>query len=210
MTSKTEKARFYKVFRIQDWDNEMIITILFRAHNSFENLYIEAKFFLMPMLINGVKEIDKFKSHSTFSETFSILFKNIIGTPILLLASPFSLLLNNLKISKIPNAIKNLFRDEEMEKEAIGNSVDINKIFRKGFAEYYFQTMDRDFYFKSIEKRILNSLTSFLEKRNIDISEFKENRTYILNNGIMMSGGEMKGGNITVGSKNKITQNKEQ
>ena len=67
----------------------------------------------------------------------------------------------------------------------------------------YFQKLDQEMYLKSIERRIVDGLSKFLDGKNIDTSDFKETRSTILNHGVMVSGGSVQAQNLTVGERAK-------
>lgn len=54
---------------------------------------------------------------------------------------------------------------------------------------------------KAIERRILDTITEFLEARNIDTSDIKERRTTILNHGVIITGGSIQAEALAVGDK---------
>ena len=202
--SKSERVRYYKMIKIKDWGNELVFTSLIRIYKSSENLFLETKFFILPSLIKETKEIDKLKNNIQLKEGLSILAGNVFYTPLLLISSPLIIIGDFIKSSGIIKSIQGLFMNDDELEQLIGISPSIDRIFRSEYYEDYYQIQDRDFYLKTVEKRILNSIIDFLDEHNIDISDFKDSKTHILNNGIIMSGGEMKASNIAVGSKNKI------
>lgn len=68
----------------------------------------------------------------------------------------------------------------------------------------YFQKLDKEMYFKVLEKNILDSILTFLEENNIDVSELKQRQAMILNNGVIVSGGSMTTENLAVGEGAKV------
>ncbi|HSM84341.1 MAG TPA: hypothetical protein VLS96_21810, partial [Nodosilinea sp.] len=67
----------------------------------------------------------------------------------------------------------------------------------------YFQSLDKEMYLKSIEGRIVDGLSKFLDSKNIDTSDLKETKSTILNHGVMVSGGSIQAQNLTVGEQAK-------
>jgi hypothetical protein len=65
----------------------------------------------------------------------------------------------------------------------------------------YFQQVDRDLNTKFIDRQVLDTIVDFLDSRNIDTSQFQEQRSMILNNGLLVSGGEFKAGSVAVGEQ---------
>jgi hypothetical protein len=63
----------------------------------------------------------------------------------------------------------------------------------------YFQFLDQDMYLKVIESAVLDGIVEFLDSKNIDTSELKNRQSQILNEGIIISGGEINAKNLAVG-----------
>ena len=72
----------------------------------------------------------------------------------------------------------------------------------------HFQYLDKEMHYKTIEKRILNGLSDFLESKGIDTSDFKDRETSIINSGVIVTGGSVSGENIAVGKKSTIKSTK--
>ena len=73
--------------------------------------------------------------------------------------------------------------------------------------------LDKEMYLKVLEKNILDSILTFLEENDVDVSELKQRQSIILNNGVIVSGGSMTTQNLSVGTgatvenvRQKITQ----
>jgi hypothetical protein len=56
-------------------------------------------------------------------------------------------------------------------------------------------------YAKVIERQVLDSLLNFLEAHDVDTSEMRQRESTILNNGVMMSGGQFQADNVAVGTQ---------
>ena len=65
----------------------------------------------------------------------------------------------------------------------------------------YFQQVDRDLNTKLIDRQLLDTIMDFLDTHNVDISQFEEQRSTILNNGLLISGGEFKAESVAVGDR---------
>jgi ATP-dependent Clp protease ATP-binding subunit ClpA len=63
----------------------------------------------------------------------------------------------------------------------------------------YFQKLDKEMHAKIVEQQLLDVLAKFLEDHGIDVSELKERGSYILNNGVMVSGGSIQAEGLAVG-----------
>jgi hypothetical protein len=65
----------------------------------------------------------------------------------------------------------------------------------------YFQKLDQEMHFKTIERRILDAITDFLDEHNVSTADIKERQVAILNSGVIVSGGTVTAKNLTVGDK---------
>jgi hypothetical protein len=65
----------------------------------------------------------------------------------------------------------------------------------------YFQQIDRDLNVKFLDRQLLDTIVDFLDAHNVDVSQFLEQRQMILNNGLLVSGGEFKAGSVAVGEQ---------
>lgn len=71
--------------------------------------------------------------------------------------------------------------------------------------QYFFQTTDLMMYKKEIERCFTDSIVEYLESTGIDTSEFIQRKESIINQGIMINGGQVNGNVVSVGSiKNNI------
>jgi hypothetical protein len=54
---------------------------------------------------------------------------------------------------------------------------------------------------KIIEREILDAILTFLELHDIDTTELEERGAAVLNNGVIVTGGQVKAESLAVGSK---------
>ena len=71
----------------------------------------------------------------------------------------------------------------------------------------YFQRLDKEMHVKIVERRVLDAIVSFLDEHGVDTSELKHRRETILNQGVMISGGDVKFENTQVGSRARMAVN---
>jgi hypothetical protein len=78
----------------------------------------------------------------------------------------------------------------------------VTSIRELGMQNYYrahFQQLDKERHVKTIEQCTIDAIVDFLGDHNIDTSDIKDRRSAILNNGVIVAGGELKADNIAVG-----------
>lgn len=98
-------------------------------------------------------------------------------------------------------------RSERMIKETAnfnyGAIMSLREIASSSEFSQYFQSLDKEMYFKVIEREIIDSLSDFLESKNIDTSDLKERQMAIFNSGMIVSGGNIKVKTLSVGEQAK-------
>lgn len=65
----------------------------------------------------------------------------------------------------------------------------------------YFQILDKEMYLKVIENTLLEEVIEFLDGKNVDTSELKSRQTQIVNEGIILTGGEINAKSLAVGKR---------
>lgn len=212
MNNDSKDARFYKVIQIIDWDGDLILTSFLRVQKNEKSIFIENNFCLLPPIGSNFEEIDKIKQYSGIKHFISW------ATGLIFITIGHTLLSIVKIISNIGEAISNVFGGKEVVKQKIvksspdydyGAYTSLRGSASQQYYSQHFQKLDQERYFKIIEKRIFNLITDFLDNKNIDTSEFKEREASILNQGVIMTGGNLTGENIAIGKDSKIkTKNK--
>ena len=205
----TEPIRYYLSIRAIDWEGELVLSIFLRFFKVGEKLFAETSYYLLPPLDSYYHQFDRIKPVPSWIDRILFLHRSIGITPFILAFAPFTLL------AKIINRIAVLIKRWDT-KYVIKN----NPVFDYGAARSlrenessdkyrkYFQRLDKEMYLKLIERQLLNSIIDFLDSKNIDTSDLKEREQVILNEGVIVSGGNVMAENITVGknAKSKITR----
>jgi hypothetical protein len=107
------------------------------------------------------------------------------------------------KIGEVFSFNEDKTRREKIERTPLfnyGTVTSLRQSLSSGQYGHYFQKMDGDLYNKLFEHEVLDSLVEFLDDHNVDTSELKERQTTILNNGVMVQGGDVKAESLAVGS----------
>jgi hypothetical protein len=89
-----------------------------------------------------------------------------------------------------------------------GAQTSIRELAQSAHYRKYFQQVDRGLNTKLIDRQVLDSIMTFLDAHDIDISQFEEQRTTILNQGLLISGGQVSAGSVAVGEHSRagVTQ----
>ena len=201
----TKANRFYKKIQIMGWKGELIVSIVLRFTRFGKNLFVEAKYFLLPPLEEIFHGIDKIQSPATFIQKVDLFWQALIISFFLWPLSFSRTAYESLK--PIIDAIKQWIDILIIKENPLFNYGSITSI-RENVSNtcyrQYFQFLDQDMYLKLVESTILEKLVEFLDSKNIDTSELKSRQSQILNEGIIISGGEINAKNLSVGRRASV------
>jgi hypothetical protein len=206
MLEQAEKQlRHYRCIRVVDWSGELVLSIFLRFSKLSHNLFVEASYFLLTPVAERFRAVDSMSPHFKLGRFINLLLVTAIKTPFLTLWAPFELL------GRISARIRRWSaRREEDELIRENPTFDYGAAFSfrqwASSNEYrrYFQRLDKEMYLKVLEKNILDSILTFLEENDVDVSELKQRQTTILNHGVILSGGNMTTQNLSVGVGAKV------
>lgn len=208
MEEPNTNARLYRVIQVVDWEGDIVLTSFLRFQKSDTSLFVENNYYLLPPISESLKEIDAIKEKSGIRESVNWILEIFINT----IKHSVSSIVN--VFGYIGDIIGNIFgSQEEALRKIVKSSPDfdygaftsIREAVSQRLYSQHFQKLDKERYFKMIEKRVLNTLTDFLDQKNIDTAEFKEREANILNNGILITGGNLEADNIAVGTNSQIS-----
>jgi hypothetical protein len=165
---------------------------------------MEAKYFVLPPLSERFHYIDKIQTPPTLMQQIDLLWQSIVIS-LLLWPRSFCQAIEWLLrpvIDFIKNTIDILFIKENPEFN-YGAVSSIRENESSAFYRHYFQILDKDMFVKTLENALFEELVEFLDSKNIDTSELKSRQTQILNEGIIMSGGEINSKALSVGRRSR-------
>jgi hypothetical protein len=200
-------ARHYKCVQVVDWGGELIISVFFRFSMIGQNLFIEVNYYLLTPLSPHYYELDRMKSKASFTDICQIAFETLFTMILWSIVSPISIFGRFIRYFPFLNSSKFKHQRKEIKSNMAYNYGALTSL-RERLShnnEYtsYFQHLDQEMYVKAIERRIIDSLLEFLESKNIDISDFKDVKSTIINHGIMLSD------QAYINSKEKVIGKKE-
>lgn len=198
----SESVRYYKHLRVVNWSGELVLSIFLRLLKSNQTLFIEVSNFMLPPVLEKYHSADNVWEHTTIRKRVAILLASLVETPYALLNAPVSLLA--VVVRPVRLAIQRWWERRlilENPSFDYGARASVREAYTSTAVQQYFQKLDEEMYFKAIERRILDTITEFLEARNIDTSDIKERRTTILNHGVIITGGSIQAEALAVGDK---------
>jgi hypothetical protein len=205
------RVRYYRWIRVSDWAGDIVVSYFVRCSLRGPMLFVEVKRFLLTPLKASLRDIDKLAPLQTGESLARLLLVAPIAGALKLLTAPFAVL------GYWNEAWEELSGKAERERHKLidanplwdyGASTSVREAYASGEYVRYFQRADSDYYEKALEKEILDALIDFLDARGIDTSDLRERQSTILNNGVIVQGGNIAAGSLAVGGGARAVQQK--
>jgi hypothetical protein len=208
----SHQTRHYRCIRVEDWSGELVLSIFLRFSKLSHNLFVEASYFLLTPVKEKYHSVDTMGAKPSFRKFAEFFVYSAVVSTFLLVWAVFSI------FTKLQHKLTRWSEKREERKTILENpsfdygaSFSIRQWASSESYRRYFQMLDKEMYLKVLEKNILDSVVSFLEERNVDVSDLKQRQTTILNNGVMISGGSLSADSLAVGQgarsvAGKVTQ----
>ena len=209
INNPTSAIRHYKCFRIVDWEGELIVSVFVRFAKINHHLFVETNYYTLCPLRDSFHKVDAMQPEPTFRHVCQLIARS---TLLALVTINLCLPIMFFRGMKYINKTFKRRSIRQMVKSSphfdYGAEISLRQIASSPEYRHYFQKLDRLMYHKIIEREVLETLTNFLDDHNIDTSELKERQTAILNNGIIVSSGDVKAESIAVGegATSKVAQ----
>src|SRR5579863_320587 len=199
-----QSIRHYKCIQVISWKGELVLFIFLRFSRVGQSLFVEANYFLLTPVKEKYYKIDTIEPTVSLRKVGELLAQSAVTMPVHWLLSPFKLLstiAHPLQRGSEHAATRRAIRENPSFDYGAESSMRVqgsSKEYRQ-----FFQKLDREMYVKIVERQILESIIDFLDSKNIDTTDLREQRTMILNTGVMVSGGSVNAENLAVGDQAK-------
>lgn len=197
----SEQVRHYLMVQIVEWEGELILSIFLRFSVTGENLFCEASYFLLPPVQERYHEVDDVNGVVDARTVGAMFLRSIVLTPFLLIIAPVAVLY------RVANRWGKWHERRTMRRRArqsptfdYGAVTTVRQRWMSRNPRHYFQLLDRIMYVKLVEQQIFDAIITFLEGRDIDTSELRKRQTTVLNNGVIVSGGQINAQSLAVGT----------
>jgi hypothetical protein len=194
--------RAYQCIRLQTWEGDLVLSVFVNFTKRGTALLAEVQHFLLAPLPPEYRQADRLASWPLGKRLRTELGSvptAITGTVI---RAPFRvsrlLLRAGLGWRARRAALRQIRTDPEYN---FGAMTSVRELAQARHYRRYFQQVDRDLSTKLIDRQVLDTIVDFLDAHNVDTSQFQEQRSMILNNGLLVSGGEFTAGSVAVGEQ---------
>ncbi|WP_239346098.1 hypothetical protein [Frankia sp. CiP3] len=203
-----DTARHYTCIHISGWRGDLTATMYLRLAKYPENLFVEATWSILAPLKPLYQTVDSLPDEPLFD----MIRKRI--APQALAATPWLLLRSILIVLAMITSPLRRAKQEKLEDKAIEDQLGFDYGAVRSVREMaaddkyhrYFQRLDKEMFVKTVQDRVLTTVINFLDVRGIDTSSLSEQKTTILNNGIMLSGqASLQAGSVAAGEHSKAS-----
>jgi len=196
----THRVRHYLTVQLVDWKGELVLSLFIRFNLVGGSLFCEGNYFLLPPVKEKYHEVDDVSAVPTVAALAREMGMSALAAPFLLVYAPFYVvqrLFGRWTAWLERRATRRMIRNRPMFD--YGAATTIRQEGMSGNYRHYFQKLDELMYTKLVQKKVFESIATFLDARGIDTGELRERQATVLNNGVIITGGEIKAESLAVG-----------
>jgi hypothetical protein len=194
--------RPYQCIRLQTWDGDLVLSVFVNFTKRGTVLLAEVQHYLLAPLQPEYRQADRLASWSLGQRLRAELRSAPSAVTRTMIRAPFRIaglmVRTGMGWHTERAAVRRIKTDPEYN---FGAVTSVRELAQARHYRRYFQQVDRDLNTKFIDRQVLDTIVDFLDSHNIDTSQFQEQRSMILNNGLLVSGGEFKAGSVAVGEQ---------
>lgn len=210
----SEEQRAYRVYRYSDRERDQLLSYFLRFYNLGSITFVETS----THILFGIDR-QRFSLTSTLKEgKFSKIVKTVLMAFFLFLIGAFTeyylagyalvaflyLVVFVCQLLIWRSEDKRTRREAEFQEEY---NYGLFQTFRESISDQsydsYYGIQDLIMYWKSIDQAVLASMIEILKRHGVDTSQFQEMATNIINQGVMVSGGNFTADQVTAGANSK-------
>ena len=197
----TQRVRHYLAVQLVDWKGELVLSLFLRFNLVGGSLFCEGNYFLLPPVKEKYHQVDDVSAFPDARALVREIALSAVFAPFLLVLAPFHVLerlFGRWTAWLERRATRRLIRNRPMFD--YGATTTIRQEGMSGNFRHYFQKLDELMYTKLVQKKVFESIATFLDARNIDTGELRERQATVLNSGVIITGGEIKADSLAVGT----------
>jgi hypothetical protein len=201
--------RTYQCVRMADWRGDLVLSVFINFTRRGSGLLTEVQHYLLAPVREAYREADQLASRTTARRVKTELRAAPAPVTAALVMAPFRTCGSLWRLVTRWNRERSIkHRIDDNPEYNYGAGASIRELAQSDRYRKYFQQLDRSLNAKLIDRQLLDTIMTFLDAHNIDTSQFEEQRTTILNQGLLISGGQLSAGSIAVGERSRagVTQ----
>ncbi|MFI1917252.1 hypothetical protein [Nocardia sp. NPDC020380] len=195
MTNPEDMARPYLTVEITCWEGEMVWSAFIRLVRNEDSLFVETNYTVLPPFSHGYYAIDDLLARPTAGEVIRLALRCGVRLPATLLGC----------LGGVSHYLFTGFRCWRKDRRQLRQIRELSRFHHGALASpresaayhdaqgrigyhRYFQSLDEQMVMKIVDKRIFNTLVTFLSEKNIDPDELKRRSEQIINNSVSVGG----------------------
>jgi hypothetical protein len=210
MSDPQGRARTYLSIRVIGWGGELALTVFLRftMPRLQELLFVEASYLLLTPVQARYRLVDRLLPHPPISQLIQLAAKSAAQTPLRIITSIGTSIGSLLSRASGPAWDRTEHYDTTLIRHYksfnYGAIVSARELVGDNVYFRYFQELDKAMYAATVERRIFDAVSDFLESHGVDVAELTNRQTTILNNGIFVAGrGTVNAQNIAAGQDSR-------
>lgn len=194
-------TRTYLCISVADWSGEIVLSIYLRFRQGELNLFAEAAYYLLTPPKRSFLTVDEADPRLKIGVVARLLSRATVTAPIMLAGAALNTaawVLSPLVYWLERRRIRRTMRRNRQFN--VGAVTSIRELGMENYFRVYFQQLDKERHGKTIEQCVIDAIVEFLTAHNVDTSDIRDRRSTILNNGVIVSGGNINAESLAVGS----------
>ncbi|MFF7243725.1 hypothetical protein ACFZBU_07495 [Embleya sp. NPDC008237] len=183
-----EATRRYLCVRVGTWSQEVVVSVLIRFTMDGRLLYTELHELVLPPIRPEFHVADEWLHTADAATLWGAFGRSLLEAPGLMISSAGRLMrvwaswwrrAGNLRAAE-ERAARNLPVDR-------GARASVRELGASANYATFFQNSDAEKYLKLIERKFTVFVLDFLQRRNVDVTEYRQRNELVLNNGIIQN-----------------------
>jgi hypothetical protein len=199
------RNRVYQCVRIQDWEGDLVLSAFINFTRRGSGLLAEVRHFVLAPVKEQYRQVDLIADRTPAKRLRAELRELPKSVLLPMVAAPVNAIAAGWRMGPLGNkdgSAARVINDADAEYN-FGAMTSIRELGQSANYRKYFQQLDSDVNAKLIDRQVLDTIVAFLDEHNIDTTQFEEQRAVILNQGVVISGGEFRAGSVAVGSRSR-------
>ena len=195
-------TRSYLCIHVGDWGGELVVSVYLRCMKHDSGLFVEATYYVLSPPKPAFFKIDEQDRKLRLGEIIRQAVAALGQAPFII---PYTVLQAAARLmAPISNLLERGRIRKAMERNPRFNYGAYTSIRELGMGNYYrvyFQELDRERHVKTVVQCVIDAIVEFLDAHDINTSDLQDRRSAVLNNGVIVTGGEFNAQNVAVGDR---------
>jgi hypothetical protein len=200
--SPASGTRSYLCVHVGDWGGELIVSIYLRCKKHDSGLFMEASSYVLSPPKPSFFEIDEQDRELRPGAILRLASSVLAQTPFVIVYAACQIPARLL--APLADFVERRQIRKAMERNPRFNYGAVTSVRELGMSPYYyrvyFQELDRERHVKTVEQCVIDAVVEFLDAHDVDTSDLQNRRSAVLNNGVIVSGGDFRAENVAVGA----------